>query len=135
MKPAPIDTPTFLKTVAAWVYTNLGPAARSKTRSISIRIGDEFARLLIPADGEAVDDALEFEPTATQEAILLALRDGEMKTDRLAGASGLNKSQLFEKGRGLEQLRNAGLVDHKLRAGYFLTEPGERLVALLVKDD
>ena len=73
----------------------------------------------------------DFEPTESQKFILLALRKGELKTDDLVARTGLSKSQFFERGRGLSQLREAGLVDHKLRVGYFLTPEGEQRAAML----
>lgn len=125
-----VDTSLLLKTVAAWVKGVYGESGCSKRLSIDVNVGDDVAHLPVPADGGDVA----FDPTATQEAILLALKGGEMKTDRLVSSSGLNKSQLFEKGRGLEQLRAAGLVEHRQRVGYFLTEAGERFVELMVDD-
>jgi hypothetical protein len=110
----------------------LGPATRADCEAIQIRRrnGKPIA-LPLPADLD-MDEEAEFEPTDTQKVILISLRQcGEMKTDALVDKSGLSKSQLFEKGRGIAQLTEAGLMSHRPRTGYFLTEEGERVAALL----
>lgn len=128
-----VDTPTMLRVVALWVACNLGHAARARTRQIYVDIAEtDGVTLPVPADGELRAPAAAFEPTGTQEVILRALKEhGELKTDALVQLTELSKSQLFEKGRGLAQLQEVGLVAHQPRAGYYLTEAGERRAALI----
>ena len=127
-----VNTRLLLRTVAAWISHNLGQSARAQADTLTVRCrnGHEIA-LPLPADCELAEPEA-FSPTESQKCILIALREcGELKTDALADKSGLSKSQLFERGRGLDQLRDAGLVAHVPRSGYHLTEEGERVAALL----
>jgi len=130
--PESINTRQLLRTLSRWISHNLGPSVRAQADTLTVRCrnGHEIA-LPLPADCEIAEPET-FTPTESQKCILIALREnGELKTDALADKSGLSKSQLFEKGRGMDQLREAGLVSHVPRSGYHLTEEGERVAALL----
>ncbi len=123
------DTLLLLRTVAAWVLTTYGPVVRSRLRSIDLNLDGENVHLLIAADAPGTED--EFEPLPVQVEVLLALRDGDKKSDELAKLCKCDKNRLFEKGRGLDQLQEAGLVSHRERVGYYLTQEGERRAELI----
>lgn len=123
------DTLLLLRTVAAWVATTYGPLARSRLRSIDLHLEGDNVHLPIPADD--VGAVEEFEPLPVQAEVLLALREGDKKSDELAKAIKCDKNRLFEKGRGLDQLQEAGLVAHRDRVGYYLTQEGERKAELI----
>jgi hypothetical protein len=123
------DTALLLKTVIAWIETTYGATMRSKLRSIDVNLTDENVHLPIPAaDSCAV---IEFEPLPIQAEILLALRRGDLTSNELAKAVKCEKNRIFEKGRGLDQLQESGLVAHKERVGYYLTQEGERRAELI----
>ncbi len=123
------DTLLLLRTVAAWVSTTYGPLARLRLKSIDMNLEGDNVHLPIPADDVSAES--EFEPLPVQVEILLALRDGDKKSDELAKLLRCDKNRLFEKGRGMDQLHEAGLVAHRDRVGYFLTREGERAAELI----
>ena len=66
-----------------------------------------------PARGQA------FVPNDVQAGILEALDGKAMRTDQLANKVGCDRRQLFRRPGGVQELRDAGLVNHHDRHGYF----------------
>lgn len=123
------DTSLLLRTVAAWVQTTYGAAARLRLKSIDMNLEGDNIHLPIPADDAG--EPLEFVPLPVQEEILIQLRVGDKKSGELAKAVKVDNNRLFEKGRGMDQLIDAGLVAHRDRVGYYLTREGERVAELI----
>lgn len=61
----------------------------------------------------------QFLPTEVQACILEALAGKALRTDALATAAGVNRSQVFQKPGGIRELMERGDVAHHKRAGYY----------------
>jgi hypothetical protein len=64
-------------------------------------------------------DVVEFEPNALQADVLCALEGKALRTDALAREIGCDRTQLFRKPGGVQELREHGLLDNDPGHGYY----------------
>jgi hypothetical protein len=74
---------------------------------------------LTEAGDSPVGLAAAFVPNALQCDVLTALDGKALRTDALVVRIGCERSQLFKKPGGIQELREQGLVDNHPRVGYF----------------
>jgi hypothetical protein len=79
-----------------------------------------FSAVSAPApSAEPASAEDDFTPNALQADVLIALERKALRTDALARAIGCDRTQLFRKPGGVQELRDHGLLDNHPGHGYF----------------